>query len=144
MVTAVGAGVDEGLVGQRVVTSTGGTGAYAEKVAVDAGGLFEVPDGLALDDAVALLADGRTATMMLTAARPRKGERVLVEAAAGGVGSLLVQLAKAAGATVVAVAGVRARPRWRCGSARTRRSTTASPGGRARPGRWTSSSTVWG
>ncbi|URM95677.1 zinc-binding dehydrogenase [Actinomadura madurae] len=105
MVTAVGAGVDEGLVGQRVVTSTGGTGAYAEKVAVDAGGLFEVPDGLALDDAVALLADGRTATMMLTAARPRKGERVLVEAAVGGVGSLLVQLAKSAGATVVAVAG---------------------------------------
>ncbi|WP_021592406.1 zinc-binding dehydrogenase [Actinomadura welshii] len=105
VVTAVGPGVDEGLVRQRVVTSTGGTGAYAEKVAVDAGGLFEVPDGLALDDAVALLADGRTATMMVTAARPRKGERVLVEAAAGGVGSLLVQLAKATGATVVAAAG---------------------------------------
>ncbi|MEO3822599.1 zinc-binding dehydrogenase [Actinomadura sp. B10D3] len=105
VVSAVGAGVDEGLVGRRVVTSTGGSGAYAEKVAVDAGGLFEVPDGLALDDAVALLADGRTATMMVTAARPREGERVLVEAAAGGVGSLLVQLAKAAGATVVAAAG---------------------------------------
>ncbi|WP_329519637.1 zinc-binding dehydrogenase [Spirillospora sp. NBC_01491] len=104
-VTAVGAGVDPALAGRRVVTSTGGSGGYAERVAVDAAGLFEVPDGLALSDAVALLADGRTATMMLRAAAPRPGERVLVEAAAGGVGTLLVQLAKAAGATVVAAAG---------------------------------------
>ncbi|MBE1534238.1 zinc-binding dehydrogenase [Actinomadura algeriensis] len=105
VVTAVGAGADPGLVGRRVVTSTGGSGGYAELAAVDAAGVFGVPDGLALDDAVALLADGRTATMMLRAARPRPGERVLVEAAAGGVGTLLVGLAKAAGATVVAAAG---------------------------------------
>ena len=105
VVAAVGAGVDGRLVGRRVVTSTGGTGAYAERVAVDAAALFAVPDGLALDDAVALLADGRTATMMVDAAGPRPGERVLVEAAAGGVGTLLVQLAKASGAVVVAAAG---------------------------------------
>ncbi|WUH97389.1 zinc-binding dehydrogenase [Spirillospora sp. NBC_00431] len=105
VVAAVGAGVDGGLVGRRVVSSTGGSGAYAELAVVDAAGVFEVPAGLALDDAVALLADGRTATMMLDAVRPRPGERVLVEAAAGGVGTLLVQLAKAAGATVVAAAG---------------------------------------
>ncbi|WP_301175795.1 zinc-binding dehydrogenase [Actinomadura geliboluensis] len=105
VVAAVGEGVDAGLVGRRVVSSTGGSGAYAEKVAVDAKGLFEVPDGLALDDAVALLADGRTATMMVGAAGVRAGERVLVEAAAGGVGTLLVQLAKARGAAVVAAAG---------------------------------------
>ncbi|MFA1541338.1 zinc-binding dehydrogenase [Actinomadura monticuli] len=105
VVTAVGAGVDGALAGRRVVSSTGGSGAYAEKVAVDAKALFDVPDGLALDDAVALLADGRTAVMMLDAAGPRPGERVLVEAAAGGVGTLLVQLAKERGATVVAAAG---------------------------------------
>ncbi|NVI88806.1 zinc-binding dehydrogenase [Actinomadura sp. BRA 177] len=105
VVAAVGKGVDDRLVGRRVVSSTGGTGAYAEKAAVDAKGLFDVPDGLALDDAVALLADGRTATMMLSAAGPRPGERVLVEAAAGGVGTLLVQLAKNRDATVVAAAG---------------------------------------
>ncbi|NKZ03880.1 zinc-binding dehydrogenase [Actinomadura latina] len=105
VVAKVGAGVDGGLVGRRVVSSTGGTGAYAEKAAVDAKGLFEVPDGLALDDAVALLADGRTAAMMVSAAAPRPGERVLVEAAAGGVGTLLVQLAKMRNATVVAAAG---------------------------------------
>jgi NADPH:quinone reductase len=64
-----------------------------------------VPDGVDLDVAVALLADGRTATMLVRAADIGAGDRVLVEAAAGGVGTLLVQLAKAAGARVVAAAG---------------------------------------
>ena len=105
IVTAVGEGVDSALVSRRVVTSTGGSGGYAERAAVDASGLFIVPDDLGLDDAVAILADGRTATMMIRATAPQPGERVLVEAAAGGVGSLLVQLAKSAGATVVAAAG---------------------------------------
>jgi NADPH:quinone reductase len=104
-VAAVGAGADPGWVGKRVVSSTGGSGAYAERVAVDAGAPFEVPEGLALDSAVALLADGRTASMLVAAAELRGGERVLVEAAAGGVGTLLVQLARAAGAEVVAAAG---------------------------------------
>jgi NADPH:quinone reductase len=54
---------------------------------------------------VALLADGRTAISLIRAARVRAGETALVEAAAGGVGSLLVQLALAAGARVVAAAG---------------------------------------
>ncbi|GGS49910.1 NADPH:quinone reductase [Planobispora rosea] len=105
VVTAVGPGAGEDLVGRRVIGSTGGSGGYAERAAVDATGLIEVPDGLELDAAVALLADGRTATMMLRAAGVRPGERVLVEAAAGGVGTLLVQLARAAGAKVVAAAG---------------------------------------
>ncbi|MEW2352587.1 zinc-binding dehydrogenase [Spirillospora sp. NPDC029432] len=105
VVAAVGEGADPGLVGRRVVSGMGGSGGYAERAVVDAAGLFAVPDGLELDAAVALLADGRTATMMLRAAAPAPGERVLVEAAAGGVGTLLVQLAKAAGATVVAAAG---------------------------------------
>jgi NADPH2:quinone reductase len=74
-------------------------------VAVDAAGLLDVPEGLALDEAVALLADGRTATMLVDAAGVRAGDRVLVEAAAGGVGTLLVQLARGAGATVIAAAG---------------------------------------
>ncbi|HEV8650791.1 MAG TPA: zinc-binding dehydrogenase [Actinomycetes bacterium] len=105
VVTSVGAGADEGLVGKRVVSSTGGSGGYAERAAVDAGGLVEVPDGVELDSAVALLADGRTATLLVRAVGLRGGERVLVEAAAGGVGTLLVQLARAAGARVVAAAG---------------------------------------
>ena len=60
---------------------------------------------MALSDAVALLADGRTAVALTDQAGIRPGETVLVEAAAGGVGSLLVQLAKRAGARVVAAAG---------------------------------------
>ncbi|WP_433327889.1 zinc-binding dehydrogenase [Spirillospora sp. CA-294931] len=105
VVRAVGEGVDAGLVGRRVISGMGGSGGYAELAAVDAAGLFEVPEALGLDEAVALLADGRTATMMARAVDPKPGERVLVEAAAGGVGTLLVQLAAAAGATVVAAAG---------------------------------------
>ncbi|MCP2163960.1 zinc-binding dehydrogenase [Goodfellowiella coeruleoviolacea] len=111
VVSAVGADVDPGLVGARVVSSTGGSGAYAELVAVDAAGLVRVPDAVALDDAVALLADGRTAAMQLGAAEVAEGDRVLVEAAAGGVGTLLVQLAAAAGARVVALAGGAAKTR---------------------------------
>jgi NADPH:quinone reductase len=104
-VAAVGPGVAPELVGARVVTSTGGAGGYAERVSVDADAVFPVPEEVAMDVAVALLADGRTATMMIRAAAIEPGERVLVEAAAGGVGSLLVQLAKAAGARVVAAVG---------------------------------------
>jgi NADPH2:quinone reductase len=104
-VVAVGAGVDRALLGKRVVSSTGGSGAYAERVAVDAAGVFPVPDELELDRAVAVLADGRTANMLVRNAGLRRGERVLVEAAAGGVGTLLVQLAHNAGAVVVAAAG---------------------------------------
>ncbi len=89
--------------GRRVVGSTGGAGGYAERAVV--ADPVAVPDGLALDAATALLADGRTATWLIACAQLRPGERVLVEAAAGGVGTLLVQLAVAAGATVVAAAG---------------------------------------
>ena len=56
-------------------------------------------------DAVALLADGRTALALAGRAGLRAGETVLVEAAAGGVGTLLVQIARNAGARVVALAG---------------------------------------
>ncbi|WP_280886126.1 zinc-binding dehydrogenase [Streptomyces sp. LBL] len=104
-VRSVGPGVDPGLVGKRVVTGTGGSGGYAEQVSVPAAGVIEVPDGLPLDTAVALLADGRTATALYRSAAPRAGERVLIEAAAGGVGSLLVQLVTLAEATAVATAG---------------------------------------
>ncbi|MGH3392259.1 MAG: zinc-binding dehydrogenase [Actinomadura sp.] len=105
VVRAVGADADRRLVGRRVIASTGGSGGYAELAAVDAVALLRVPEGMELDSAVALLADGRTATMLVRAAGLREGERVLVEAAAGGVGTLLVQLARAAGARVVAAAG---------------------------------------
>ena len=101
----LGADVAAGLVGRQVVTTTGGSGGYAELVAVQSADLIDVPEGLAMQTATALLADGRTAQALMDAAAVRPGETVLIEAAAGGVGSLLVQLARRAGATVVAAAG---------------------------------------
>lgn len=105
LVTAVGTDSDDGLIGKQVISATGGSGGYAELAVGAVDGLVEVPDGVELDDAVALLADGRTATMLLAAANVGPGERVLVEAAGGGVGTLLVQLAAAQGAKVIGAAG---------------------------------------
>ncbi|GAA2087208.1 zinc-binding dehydrogenase [Actinomadura alba] len=105
VVASVGAQADTGLVGRRVIAGLGGSGGYAERVVVGADALVGVPEGVDLSDAVALLADGRTATSRVRAAGLRAGDRVLVEAAAGGVGTLLVQLARAAGATVIGAAG---------------------------------------
>jgi NADPH:quinone reductase len=105
VVSAVGEGADPALAGKRVVTSTGGRGGYAQRCAVPAAGLIPIPGPLPTDEALALLADGRTALALADAAALRPGETVLVEAAAGGVGSLLVQLAGRAGARVVALAG---------------------------------------
>jgi len=95
---------DPGLVGQRVITTTGGSGGYAERALASEGDLIPVPNETTLNEAVALLADGRTALGLHRLAAPRAGETVLVEAAGGGVGSLLVQLAVAAGARVIAAA----------------------------------------
>ena len=99
-----GAGTGSGA-GRRVVASLNGTGGYAERVVAPASRLIEVPDGVALRDAVALLADGRTALALAGRAGLRAGDTVLIEAAAGGVGTLLVQIARNAGARVVALAG---------------------------------------
>jgi NADPH2:quinone reductase len=100
-----GNGVGGTVGARRVIASLGGSGGYAERVAVAASALIDVPEGMALDAAVALLADGRTATLLADAAALQPGDRVLIEAAAGGVGTLLVQLALRAGATVVGAVG---------------------------------------
>ncbi|MEW2070158.1 zinc-binding dehydrogenase [Streptomyces sp. NPDC007346] len=103
-VVAVGPGADPSLVGTTVVTTTGGEGGYAERALARADEVVPVPPGLDLKDAVALLADGRTALLLFRQAEIKPGEKVLVEAAAGGVGSLLVQLAVHSGARVIGAA----------------------------------------
>jgi NADPH2:quinone reductase len=105
VVSAVGDATDPALIGRRVVASLGGSGGYAGKVAIDSTAAIGIPDRLSMENAVALLADGRTAILLVRAAAIHTGETVLVEAAAGGVGSLLVQLAHTAGARVVGAAG---------------------------------------
>jgi NADPH:quinone reductase len=104
-IVAVGEGVDRGLVGRRVVSSTGGSGGYAERAVAAVADAVAVPDGISLADALALFADGRTAMGLHRRAAPKPGETVLVTSAGGGLGLLLSQLATAAGARVVATAG---------------------------------------
>jgi NADPH2:quinone reductase len=104
-VAEVGPGADSSLVGRRIVTSLTGTGGYAERAVAAAQRLVEVPDRMELRGAVALVADGRTALALMDLAQIGDGDTVLIEAAGGGVGTLLVQLARNAGAQVVALAG---------------------------------------
>jgi NADPH2:quinone reductase len=98
-VASVGEGVDPGWVGRRVAADV--HGGYAEQAVAAADGLFGVPDEVGLLEAAALLHDGRTAFGLFEDAAIQPGDRVLVTAAAGGMGTLLVQLAHAAGAHVV-------------------------------------------
>ncbi len=105
-VEEAGEGVDEGLLGKRVAALTE-TGAWTDRVVVDAGMLATVPDGIAPADAVAAVTNGVTAWQMLhRAARVRPGQTVVVHGASGGVGTLLVQLARLAGAEVIGTASV--------------------------------------
>ncbi len=103
-VVAMGANVDPAWQDRRVVARTGQQGAYADRVVVPESALVAVPEGLPLEDAVALLHDGLTAMALLEAAAITDGDRVLVLGAGGGMGVLLVQLATAAGGIVVAAA----------------------------------------
>ncbi|KAB2340526.1 zinc-binding dehydrogenase [Actinomadura rudentiformis] len=103
-VASLGEGVESSWLGRRVLADTGETGGFAERAVADVGELIPVPEGLGLPEAAALHTDGSTALGLVEAARVRSGEWVLVEAAAGGVGSMLVQLARLAGAKVVGAA----------------------------------------
>ncbi|TKD47920.1 MAG: zinc-binding alcohol dehydrogenase family protein [Mesorhizobium sp.] len=112
-VEALGQGVDASLMGTRVAAplfaSKRPFGGYAEYVTIDAKLAVPLPDILSFEDATALMVQGLTAFHLLRQSPPA-GKSVLVTAAAGGVGSLLVQLAKRQGAsTVIAVAGSRAK-----------------------------------
>ncbi|MFE7778893.1 zinc-binding dehydrogenase [Streptomyces sp. NPDC057445] len=102
-VGATGAGVDEWL-GRRVAASIGFTGGYAERAVATAESLAPVPDEVSFTDAAALIHDGVTAHALLDRTAIKPGERVLITGASGGMGTLLVQLATAAGAYVVGTA----------------------------------------
>jgi NADPH2:quinone reductase len=106
VVDALGDGVEERWLGRRVVAHLGpASGGYAEFALCPAASLHALPEGLAEDAAVAMIGTGRTALAILEVARIESDDVVLVTAAAGGLGSLLVQAARAAGATVIGAAG---------------------------------------
>jgi NADPH2:quinone reductase len=101
MVESVGEGVTEVKPGDRVAF-TGVPGAYAEVVIADAGRLIPLPDEFTFEQGAAFPLQGMTAHYLIHEFRkPKAGDFVLVHAAAGGVGGLLVQWARHLGATVI-------------------------------------------
>jgi NADPH2:quinone reductase len=101
-VKAVGPGVSDLTVGDRVAWF-GSLGSYAEQVLLPAAAVVPVPDGVDDETAAALLLQGVTAHYLVASTYPvQEGDTILVHAAAGGVGLLLTQLAKARGARVLA------------------------------------------
>ncbi len=107
VVEAVGEGVTEVGVGDRVAyAQTPNLGGYAEANAVPVRELVPIPAGVDDRDACAVMLQGMTAHYLVSDTFPlRPGHVALVHAASGGVGSILVQLAKARGAKVIATVG---------------------------------------
>lgn len=104
IVRAVGDGVTAFVPGQPVV-ATMGFGSHAEVVSVPAGSVWAVPDGVSLEQAAGVPIEFGTAhDCLFEFGGLVAGETVLVQAGAGGVGLAAIQLAKAAGATVLATA----------------------------------------
>lgn len=106
LVEAVGSTVSDFRVGNRVGYFTGAPGAYATHRAIDADRVVKLPDQIDFDQAAAAMLKGCTAEYLIErCARVEAGETVLVHAAAGGVGSVLVPWLKSLGAIVIAHAG---------------------------------------
>ncbi|HEV7973736.1 zinc-binding dehydrogenase [Amycolatopsis sp.] len=101
-VLSAGPDVPAGWIGRRVVADTGA--AYVERALVAVDALIEIPAELDPRQAMALFPDGITALKLMDGAGIRPGEWVLITASAGGMGILLIQLAREAGARVVGAA----------------------------------------
>src|SRR4051812_40602700 len=106
-VLTTGEGVEPGLAGTRVAALVK-VGGWASHVRVEAADVVPVPDGVGAAEAETVVVNGVTAWQMLhRKARIGAGRTVLVHGANGGVGAVLVQLARAAGAKVIGTASVR-------------------------------------
>lgn len=106
VVEAIGAGVSEVKVGDRVAYAGGPVGAYAEVRNIPAHRLLKLPDSITFDTAAAMMLQGLTAAYLLRKTyRVQAGDTVLIHAAAGGVGLIACQWAKALGATVIGTVG---------------------------------------
>ncbi|WP_351229780.1 zinc-binding dehydrogenase [Streptomyces sp. NPDC002133] len=105
-VDGIGEGTDDSWLGKRVVAHLGmAPGGYAELAVTDAGRLHEIPAGIDEAEAVAMIGTGRTALGILQFTDLGPDTVAVVPSAAGGIGTLLVQYAKNAGATVIGLAG---------------------------------------
>jgi NADPH:quinone reductase-like Zn-dependent oxidoreductase len=104
VVEQLGAGVQGFAVGDEVIAYTDSRASQAELVVVEADHATRRPPGVSWEAAGSLFVVGSTAFAVIRAVAPRAGETVVVAGAAGGVGSLTVQLAKLTGATVIGLA----------------------------------------
>jgi len=101
VVESLGEGVETVKPGDRVAYA-GPIGGYAEQRLIDSGRLVKLPDSISFETAAAMMLQGMTAHMLLRRVYEVKaGDTILVHAAAGGVGLILCQWAKALGATVI-------------------------------------------
>ncbi|MDH3302681.1 MAG: quinone oxidoreductase [Acidimicrobiia bacterium] len=115
-VTEVGSDVDDVAVGDTVAWSAN-IGSYAEHIALPAASTVPVPDGVALDEAAAVMLQGMTAHYLVTDTFPLgEGHRCLIHAGAGGVGLLLIQMAKMIGAEVFTTVGTPAKAELAAGA----------------------------
>jgi NADPH2:quinone reductase len=105
VVDALGEGVDHLKKGDRVGYA-GPLGGYAEERLIDADRVVKLPDAISCEQAAGMLLQGMTAQMLLRSVFPvHEGDPILVHAAAGGVGLIMCQWAKALGATVIGTVG---------------------------------------
>jgi NADPH:quinone reductase len=106
VVTALGAGVSGFEVGDRVAYAGGPTGAYAQERLMPADRLVKMPDGIDAELAAAAMLKGMTARYLIYGCyKVKRGDTLLVHAAAGGVGSIVCQWASHLGATVIGTVG---------------------------------------
>jgi len=106
IVEAIGEGVTEVAVGDRVAYAGLPPGAYAEVRRMPAHRLVKLPDGISTSQGAAMMLQGMTARYLLYGCyKVNAGDTILIHAAAGGVGSIVCQWAKHLGATVIGTAG---------------------------------------
>ncbi len=106
VVEAVGAGVTHVKPGDRVAYATRPPGAYAEARVMPADGLVKLPDGISFETAAAMTLQGLTVEYLFHRTFPLKGgETILFHAAAGGVGLIACQWARALGVTMIGTVG---------------------------------------
>ena len=129
MVAELGSGVSDFAVGDEVIGFSMRRSSHAEYVTVPANQLTAKPSEVSWEVAGSLFVAGATAYAAVRAVRLVPGETVAIAGAAGGVGSIAVQLARRAGATVLGIAGP-ANDAWLAdhGASRSTMATTCRPG----------------
>ena len=107
VVEAVGTGVTEFKVGDRVAYANGPLGSYSEKKIHPAERLVKVPDAISMEQAASMMLQGLTVQYLLRRllVQPKSGDTILMHAAAGGIGLIACQWAKALGINVIGTVG---------------------------------------